>query len=131
MQNYPLLYKMRELIKLSHLYLSHAPKSEKYASVQKIKQLEWDVYLLIVEVLKRYHKRTTLTELDVKHEQLRCAWQLYYELGYLAFKDGQNSHDKAYENHRFAAINRQLDEVGAMIGGWIKVEKEAFNNQKI
>lgn len=66
MQNYPLLYKMRELIKLSHLYLSHAPKSEKYASVQKIKQLEWDVYLLIVEVLKRYHKRTTLTELDVK-----------------------------------------------------------------
>lgn len=121
---------MRELIKLSKLYLDHAPKSEKYASVQKIKQLEWDVYLLIVEVLKRYHKRTTLTELDIKHEQLRCAWQLYYELGYLAFKDGQNLHDKSYKNHRFAAINRLLDEVGAMIGGWIKLEKEAFNNQK-
>lgn len=121
---------MRELIKLSHLYLSHAPKSEKYASVQKIKQLEWDVYLLIVEVLKRYHKRTTLTELDVKHEQLRCAWQLYYELGFLSFKDGKNSHDQSYENHRFAAINRILDEVGTMIGGWIKVEKETFNNQK-
>lgn len=118
-------------MKLSNIYLNHAPRAEKYASVQQLKNLEWDIYLLIVETLKRYHKKTTLTELDIKHEQLRCAWQLYYELGYLSFKDGCKNHDKSFENHRYSAINASLDEVGAMIGGWIKVERDNLAKNKI
>lgn len=115
---------MRELIKLSHIYLSHAPKGEKYASVQKIKNLEWDLYLLITECMKKYYKKTTLYQLDITHEQLRVAWQLYFELGFLNFKDGAHNHDSSYGNHRFESINRIIDEVGAMIGGWIAVENK-------
>ena len=65
----PLIVKMRDLIKQSHIYLVHAPKHEKYVAVKQIKNLEWDIYLLIIECNKRYFKKTTLTELDVK--QLR------------------------------------------------------------
>ena len=44
----PLIVKMRDLIKQSHIYLSHAPKHEKYVAVKQIKNLEWDIYLLII-----------------------------------------------------------------------------------
>ena len=125
----PLIVKMRDLIKQSHIYLSHAPKHEKYVAVKQIKNLEWDIYLLIIECNKRYFKKTTLTELDVKHELLRNAWQLYYELGYLAYKDGHHDSDKAYPLHRLSVINAKVDEVGRMIGAWIKKEKDLIKAQ--
>lgn len=125
----PLIIKMRDLIKQSHIYLSHAPKHEKYVAVKQIKNLEWDIYLLIIECNKRYFKKTTLTELDVKHELLRNAWQLYYELGYLAYKDGHHDSDKTYPLHRLSVINTKVDEVGRMIGAWIKKEKDLIKVQ--
>ena len=78
---------------------------------------------------KRYFKKTTLTELDVKHELLRNAWQLYYELGYLAYKDGHHDSDKTYPLHRLSVINAKVDEVGRMIGAWIKKEKDLIKAQ--
>ncbi len=117
-----ILVRVRDLIKQSHLYLKHAPKSEKYTIVTRIKNLELELYELSVECIKRYYKKTTLTNLDIKHETLRGLWHLYYELGYLNYKDGY--HDGTnYENHRFEVINRLIDEIGAMIGGLIREEK--------
>lgn len=131
MQNYPLLVKTRELIKHSHIYLAHAPKHEKYVAVKQIKNLEWQLYFLVVECLKRYHKKTTLTELDVTHEQLRCAWQLYYELGYLAYKDGCHDDSPTEPLRKLGVINRMLDEIGRMIGAWSKVERENMKDKQV
>lgn len=126
MLNASLLVKIRELIKQSHLYLKHCPKSEKYGIVLQIKNLELEIYELSIEVIKRFHKKTTLTNLDIKHQVLRGLWHLYYELGYLNFKDG--FHDGTnYENHRFEIINRMIDEIGSMIGGLIKEERAKEN----
>ena len=46
------------------------------------------------------------------------------ELGYFAFKDGKCVPDKASPEHRYMAISRLVDELGRMIGAWIKKVKE-------
>ena len=114
-----LLVKIRELLKLSEIYLSHAPKDQKYVSVKRIKELTWDLYIDVVKASKKYYKKSILYDIDSTHETLRCAWQLYFELGFLNFKDGKHNNDSNYDLHRFEVINRFIDEIGKMIGAWI------------
>ena len=121
--------KFIEVAKLLNVYLNHFPKFEKYALSQQIRNCLYDVYGLIVESQKRYHKRTTLTALDIKHEQLRMLINLANSLGYFEFKDGTKSEQspRTLANHRFLAISRIIDELGRMLGGWISFELKAGN----
>ena len=52
-------------------YLAHFPNCHKYTLTQGIRQAFVDVYNLVTEAQKRYQKKTTLTQLDIRHEQLR------------------------------------------------------------
>jgi len=108
--------------KLLNIYLNHFPKHEKYGLALKIRQSAYDVYGLIVEAQKRYQKKTTLTNLDIHHEQLRMFLRLAYELDYFGFKDGKNDSEETAE-HRYLAISRLTDELGRMIGGWIAADR--------
>ena len=122
--------KFIETMKLLNTYLGHFPKHEKYALCNRIKNSAYAVYDLIVEGQKRYHKKTTLTELDIAHEQLRMQLYLAYELGYFRFKDGKTSDNPAdLEEHRWVAISLKVDELGRMIGGWIRVEAERLKQK--
>jgi len=126
----PLYRKFIETAKLLNVYLGHFPKHEKYALCTQIKNSAYEVYGLIVEGQKRYHKKTTLTELDVAHEQLRMQLYLAYELGYFRFKDGHRADDaEKLEEHRWTTISRLVDELGRMIGGWIRVEAERLKQK--
>jgi len=118
--------KFIEFIKLLNIYLNHFPKHEKYALSNKIRNTAYEVYDYITESQKRYFKKTTLTNLDITHEKLRMQLYLAYELEYFTFKDGRQSDKspKKIEEHRFLAISRLNDELGKMIGGWIKKIKE-------
>ncbi len=60
------------------IYLAHFPNCHKYTLTQGIRQAYLDVYNLVTECQKRYHKKTTLTLLDVRHEQLRIPHQVLY-----------------------------------------------------
>jgi len=71
-----------------NLYLNHFPKHEKYGLCQQIRNSAYEVYGYIVESQKRYQKKTSLTNLDICHEQLRMFLRLAFELGYFSFKDG-------------------------------------------
>ena len=62
-------------------YLCHFPNCHKYTLTQSIRQAFIDVYNLVTEAQKRYHKKTTLTQLDIRHEQLRMLINLAHELG--------------------------------------------------
>jgi hypothetical protein len=111
-----------ELVKLLNIYLDHFPKFEKYALVNKMRNTAYELYDLVVEGEKRYYKKTTLTKLDITHEQLRMQLFLAYELGYFRFKDGRED-DKdpvTLEGHRYMAISKLVDELGKMIGAWMK-----------
>ena len=64
-------HKCRELILLLQINLNHFPRHEKYGLCQEIRQCVYGVLAGIVECQKRYHNKTSLTKLDVQHEQLR------------------------------------------------------------
>lgn len=116
--------KFVETARLMNIYLNHFPKYEKYALCQSIRSAMYDVYALIVETQKRYHKKTTLTSLDIRHEQLRMFVNLAYSLDYFQFKDGTKGGGESLAEHRFLAISRLIDELGRMIGGWIVHENQ-------
>ena len=118
--------KFMEFIKILNIYLNHFPKHEKYALSNRIRNTAYEVYDYISEGQKRYYKKTTLTNLDITHEKLRMQLYLAYDLGYFQFKDGKQSikKPKDLEGHRFTTISKLNDEIGKMIGGWIKKVKE-------
>lgn len=119
--------KFVEFANLLNVYLNHFPKHEKYGLCLAIRQAAYDVYGYIVEAQKRYHKKTTLTNLDVRHEQLRMLINLAQEMGYFGFKDGRSRgkdfDPQALAAHRFLTLSRNVDELGRMIGGWTQAEK--------
>jgi len=113
--------KFTEFAKLMNIHLNHFPKHEKYGLALEIRRAAYEVYGYIVEAQKRYHKKTTLTNLDIRHEQLRMLIRLANSLGYFEFKAGKIS-DKSpasMAEHRYIALSGLVDELGKMIGGWI------------
>lgn len=117
--------KFMEFAKLLNIYLNHWPRFERYALANRLRNTAYEVYDLITESQKKYYKKSTLTNLDVTHEKLRMQLYLAYELGYFKFKDGKQV-DKSSEElqgHRFLAISRLVDELGKIIGAWIKKVK--------
>lgn len=118
--------KFMEVAKLLNIYLCHFPRYERYSLSSRLRNTAYEVYDLITESQKRYYKKTTLTSLDITHEKLRMQLYLAYELGYFKFKDGKKT-DKSPEElqgHRFSAISKLIDELGKIIGAWIKKTKE-------
>lgn len=115
-----------EMIKLLNTYLNHFPRHEKYALSNNIRNTAYEIFDLITECQKRYFKKTTITELDVTHEKLRMQIYLANELGYFSFKDGKND-VKTDGTHRYLAISRIIDEIGKIIGAWMKKLKDMGN----
>ena len=115
--------KFLEFMKLLNLYLNHFPKAEKYGLALELRRAAYDVYALIVECQKRYHKKTTLTQLDIRHEQLRMFVRLAHELGYFGFKDGKHDEGTTRAAHRYLTLSRLVDELGRMIGGWMVADR--------
>ncbi len=112
--------------KQMNLYLNHFPSHEKFGLSQAIRCKAYEIYGFVVESQKRYQKKTSLTHLDVCHEQLRMLLRLAFELGYFEFKDGAKAGCGAEKTaaHRYLVISRLVDELGRMIGGWIASEKQ-------
>jgi four helix bundle protein len=122
--------KFIDFAKQMNLYLNHFPKHEKYGLSQQIRNSAYEVYGFIVECQKRYMKKTSLSNLDIAHEQLRMFLRLAFELGYFKFKDGSLSADRDHEKtatHRYLVISRMVDELGRMVGGWIQAERAKQN----
>ena len=118
--------KFIECAKLLNIYLNHFPRHERYALSSRIRNTAYELYDLISEGQKRYQKKTTLTNLDIAHERLRMQIYLAYEMGYFRFKDGHPAIKGGAEQeaHRFQSINVLVDDLGKMLGGWIKKMKE-------
>lgn len=117
--------KFVEMMKLLNIYLNHFPRHERYALCARIRNTAYKIYDLITEAQKRYHKKTTLVNLDITHEQLRMQMHLANELGYLGFKDGRINVEEIglQAAHRYIAISTKIDELGRMIGGWLQADK--------
>ena len=104
--------KVEEMIEYAYTALRHFPKSERHVMSQEIRASAWRLLRLVVICNKRYHKKTTMQDLDAELEVLRRQVRLSMRLGFLPFKQ--------YET--WARLN---DEIGRLIGGWIRGQRTA------
>ena len=99
--------KLEAMIEYGHIAVRMFPKQERHVLGAEIRSTMWGLLRLVVVCNKRYFKKTTLQELDAELDLLRCQVRLAKQLQYLDMKK--------YEH--WARLN---DELGRMIGGWIK-----------
>jgi four helix bundle protein len=112
MEELKILQKTYDMIQYGYICLRQFPKSEKYTLAAEIKQSMYRLLKLIITANKRYYKKTTLQDIDVELEFLRYLVRLSAdaELRFLPLKK--------YENW-----SKMLNEIGRMLGGWIKSSK--------
>ncbi len=99
--------KIEDMMNYAYQTLNQYPKSEKYSLVKETKESILKLLKLTITCNKKYYKKTTLQELDVELDILRSYIRLGFNLKYIS--------PKKYENW-----SRMNDEIGRMIGGWIK-----------
>ncbi|MDY0204936.1 MAG: diversity-generating retroelement protein Avd [Desulfovibrio desulfuricans] len=107
MQDLIIIQKIEEMILYGYSAVQHFPKSERHVLSQELRLTMWNLLRLTVVLAKRYHKKTTLQEVDAELELLRREIRLAKNLGILPFK-------------RYEVWSRHLDEIGRIIGSWIK-----------
>lgn len=101
--------KIRDMIVYNNIMLKQFPKHEKYLLANKIREIGYEIFESAIIINKKFQKKTTFTNLNVKHELLRQLINLAYELKYI-------------DSQKYRVSQLHVDEVGRMIGAWIKME---------
>lgn len=99
--------KCRDMLLYGYQVIKQLPKHEKHVLGAEIRLSMLQLQRLIVTAFKRYHKKTTLTDLDIELAILKRRVRLAKDLKYIDIK-------------RYQLWVEQLVEIGKMIGGWIK-----------
>jgi hypothetical protein len=102
-----LMEKLEELAAYSHIALLQFPKTEKFLLCAEIRKTIDAVIRGVTTAWKKYHKKTTLGDVDIEVEMLRVLVRRAWRLKYI-------------NNHRFEVWIRHVDEMGRMLGGWLK-----------
>ncbi len=110
MEDLKIRLRCEDMIRYGYVALRQFPKSERHVLSAEIRSCMWRLLRLIVVCNRRYFKKTTLQELDAELDLLRSQVRLAKELGYLPFK-------------KYEVWSRHLDELGRMVGGWIRSMK--------
>ncbi|MFY9328507.1 MAG: diversity-generating retroelement protein Avd [Georgfuchsia sp.] len=108
--------KCEAMIEYGYIALRQFPKYERHVLGADIRATLWRLLRLIVICHKRYHKKTTLQDLDAELDILRSQVRIAKSMAYLDFQK--------YEH--WAKLN---DEIGRMLGGWLKGQREVANSQ--
>lgn len=99
--------------------LDNFPKSQKFSLVQDIKKSMDEVLKYAIMANKKYVKTTTLEKMDVELAALKIYVRLAFDLHY--FKGANN----------YMEFSRRLNEIGNMLGGWLKAEKAKSGNTAV
>ena len=102
-----LMARLEELATYSHTVLQQFPKLERHHLSADIRASLAQMLRLVVMGWKRHHKKTTLAELDVEVEMLRVLVRRAFSLQYI-------------NAHRYEIWSRHTNEIGRMVGGWLK-----------
>lgn len=110
MNEFKIQQKVYDMIQYGNLCLIQFPKSEKFVMAAEIRKSMYCILSLVVRANKKYYKKTTIQDLDIELEILKNFVRLSFDLKYINIK-------------KYEFWSRQLDEIGKMIGGWIKSTK--------
>ena len=87
------------------------PKRVRFTFADRITHLALDLVEDLVEARYTRNKQTILKRANLRLEKLRVLLRLCRETGYLS-----------HNSHEFAM--RAINEIGRMLGGWIKQQRE-------
>jgi four helix bundle protein len=104
--------KTREMMMYGYGALKHFPKSETHVLGAEIRRNMLTLQRLIITAFKRYHKKTTLTDLDIELTILKRQVRLAKDLRYIDLK-------------KYKIWGEKLVEIGNMLGGWIRSVKNS------
>lgn len=117
-RNLVIYEKTLEMIEYGTIALRQFPKYEKFVLAAMIRQQMYDILKLVVETNKRHHRKTALTELDIAHETLRHLVDLAYRrLKYI-------------DQKKYLLWMERINEVGKLLGGWIRSQREGAQPAK-
>lgn len=95
------------MIEYAYVAVRQFPKSERHVLSAQIRLACWELLRLVVIANKRYHKKTTMQDMDAAVDLLRRQIRVAHRLGFLPIRQ--------YEHWA-----RLIDEIGRLTGGWIK-----------
>lgn len=107
--------RITEMIEYNNQMVLKYPKHEKFLLANEIRAAGYLILKLCISINKKVFKKTDLTTLNVEHEYLRQLINLSFNLKYINIA-----------KHRKASL--LIDEVGKMIGAWIKTEIKTKGN---
>ena len=105
-----LLTKMEELDAYAHHVLLQFPKYERHVLCAEIRGAMNAALRYAIRAGKQYHKKTTLQDLDIQVEVMRSLVRKAHALKYIT-------------THRYQVWSGHINEIGAMVGGWVKKER--------
>ena len=94
------------MIKYGYAPLRNFPKAEKHVLSAEIRQSMFRLLRHVIVVNRRYHKKTTMQDLDAELDLLRSLVRLSMDLGLLPFR-------------QYEIWACHLAEIGRMVGGWM------------
>lgn len=106
-----ILGKIEDMMLYAYPVLNAYPKYERFVLAADIKRCMDQAMERTIEANKKYHKKTTLQELDVEIDKLRKYVRLSYRLKYIDFK-------------KYKQWSEQVNEIGRMLGGWMASTKK-------
>lgn len=107
LQDLKIKQKCEDMIIYAYTALQQYPRAEKYGLAADTKTAMYELLRLIVICNKKYYKKTTLQEVDTNLDIIRSFVRIAYKMQYINFK-------------KYQLWTARLDEIGRMIGGWMK-----------
>lgn len=101
-----ILTKIEELEKYTRVALRQFPKTEKFILSAEIRKQIFCIKRNTIRAAKKYHKKTTLQDLDIDIETLRSYIRVSYRLRYI-------------DEHKLGVWMDIVDEIGRMAGAWL------------
>ena len=117
--------KITRMIKLGNIYLNHGPGHEKHALCARLRNEMLDLYVNSVDAYHSFHKKKQLSDLNKNHIRVRMLINLYRELGYFHYRRNKRTRTSSQAMKSYRALSDMNDEIGRMIGGWIKSDNES------
>lgn len=105
----PIIKKSYELYKTFHDYRKVVPKAERFTVYERSETTILDIleYFFEAGYTKGTSKVTLLEKASVKLNLLRFLFRLMKET-------------KTFDNKKYVALQAVIDEIGRMLGGWIR-----------
>lgn len=105
----PIIQRFISAYKLWDGFVTHFPKKHRYTLGEKIDSLfiETVELFFIASYLNKEQKLPYLQRASGKLDLLKFFLQIAWEL-------------KAIDNKKYVALSKQLDEIGKMLGGWMR-----------